>query len=76
MSGFYTDLNEAQWAIVAPLLPPAKTGGRPRTTSLRGVLDAVFDLLRAGCQWRLLPDCFPPWGTVGLCCRDQQAAAA
>ncbi|MGI4794814.1 MAG: transposase [Janthinobacterium lividum] len=64
MSGFYRDLNEAQWAILAPLLPPAKPGRRPRTTSLRGVLDAVFYLLRTGCQWRLLPDCFPPWGTV------------
>jgi transposase len=42
----------------------AKPGGRPRTTCLRGVLDAVFYLLRAGCQWRLLPRCFPPWGTV------------
>ena len=42
MSGFYTDLNEAQWAILAPLLPPAKPGGRPRTMSLRSVLDAVF----------------------------------
>ena len=63
-SGFYTDLSETQWTILAPLLPPAKPGGRPRTTSLRGVLDAVFYLLRTGCQWRLLPDCFPPWGTV------------
>ena len=64
MSGFYTDLNAAQWAILAPLLPPAKPGGRPRTTSLRGVLDAVFYLLRTGCQWRLLTRLLPPWGTV------------
>ena len=63
-SGFYTDLNDAQWAIVAPLLPAAKPGGRPRTTCLRSVLDGVFYLLRTGCQWRLLPRCFPPWGTV------------
>lgn len=63
-SGFHTDLNDAQWAIAAPPLPLAKPGGRPRTTCLRGVLDAVFYLLRAGCQWRLLPRCFPPWGTV------------
>ena len=60
-SGFYTDLNAAQWAIVAPLLPAAKPGGRPRTTCMRGVLDGVFYLLRTGCQWRLLPRCFPPW---------------
>lgn len=63
-SGFYTDLNDAQWAIVAPLLPPASSGGRPRTPCLRGVLDAVFYLLRTGCQWRLLPRCSPPWSTV------------
>ena len=63
-SGFDTDLNDAQWAIVAPLLPAAKPGGRPRTTCMRGVLEGVLYLLRTGCQWRLLPRCFPPWSTV------------
>jgi len=63
-SGFYTDLNAAQWTIVAPLLPAAKPGGRRRTTCMRGVLNGVFYLLRTGCQWRLLPRCFPPWSTV------------
>lgn len=63
-SGFYTDLSDTQWAVAGPLLPPAKPGGRPRTTCLRAVLDAVFYLLRTGCQWRLLPRCFPPWSTV------------
>jgi putative transposase len=47
-----------------PLLPPPKTGGRPRTTDLRRVLDAVFYLLRTGSQWRYLPKEFPPWSTV------------
>ncbi len=41
-SGFYMGLNDAQWAIVAPLLPLAKSGGRPRTTCLRCVIDALF----------------------------------
>ncbi|RYY17030.1 MAG: transposase [Alphaproteobacteria bacterium] len=68
-SGFYTDLNEAQWTILAPLLPAAKPGGRPRMTSLRAVLDAESYLLPTGRQWRLLPDCFPPWGTVYHCFR-------
>ena len=63
-SGFYTDLNDAQWAIVAPLLPAAKPGSRLRTTCMRGVLDGVSYLLRTGCQWRLLSRCFPPWSTV------------
>jgi putative transposase len=59
-----TDLSEAARAIVAPLLPPARPGGRPRTTCLRSVLDAILYLLRTGCQWRLLPRDFPPWSTV------------
>jgi putative transposase len=59
-----TDLTDAAWAILSPLLPPAGTGGRRRTTDLRAVLDAIFYLLRTGCQWRLLPQEFPAWGTV------------
>jgi putative transposase len=58
------DLNDAAWALVAPLLPPARPGGRPRTTDLRAVVDAILYLLRTGCQWRLLPRDFPPWSTV------------
>ena len=50
--------------LVAPLLPPARIGGRPRTTDLRAVVNAIFYLLRTGCQWRLLPREFPAWGTV------------
>jgi len=62
---FYdTDLTDAAWASVAPVLPAARPGGRPRTTDLRRVLNAIFYLLRTGCQWRLLPREFPPWGTV------------
>ncbi len=63
-SGFHADLNDAQWTIVAPLLPAARPGGRPRTTCVRSGVDAIFYLLRTGCQWRLLPRCFPPWSTV------------
>jgi putative transposase len=62
--GYGTDLSDAAWTLVAPLLPPAKPGGRPRTTDLRAVLDAILYLLRTGCQWRLLPRDFPPWSTV------------
>ena len=62
---FYdTDLTDAAWAWVAPVLPAARTGGRPRTTNLRAVLNAIFYLLRTGCQWRMLPREFPPYGTV------------
>src|SRR5438067_11775909 len=59
-----TDLNDAAWAWVAPYLPEARTYGRPRTTDLRAVLNAIFYLLRTGCQWRLLPREFPRPGTV------------
>ena len=59
-----TDLTDGQWQILEPLLPPAKSGGRPRTTDLREILNAIFYLLRAGCAWRLLPHDFPNWHTV------------
>jgi putative transposase len=61
---YLTDLTDAAWALIAPLLPPAGKGGRRRTTNLRAVLDAILYLLRTGCQWRLLPRDFPAWGTV------------
>jgi putative transposase len=64
-----TDLTDAAWALVSPLLPPSRTGGRRRTTDLRAFLDAIFYLLRTGCQWRLLPRDFPAWGTVYHYCR-------
>src|SRR3954453_8415663 len=54
-SSYSTDLSDAAWGLVSPLLPPARTGGRRRTTDLRAVLDAIFYLLRTGCQWRLIP---------------------
>ena len=59
-----TDLTEAQWEYLEPLVPPDKPGGRPRTTPVRDILDAYWYLLRAGCAWRLLPHDFPPWQTV------------
>lgn len=59
-----TDLTDAEWAIVAPLLPAAKPGGRPRSTDLREVVNALSYWLRSGGAWRLLPHEFPPWKTV------------
>ena len=63
-SPYPSDLTEAQWQIVEPLLPPAKPGGRPRTADLCEVINAIFYLNRSGCSWRMLPHEFPPWGTV------------
>jgi putative transposase len=58
-----SDLTDEQWAIIEPFLP-FYLGGRPRKTSLRDVVDAIFYLLRTGCQWRYLPNDFPPKSTV------------
>ncbi len=59
-----SDLTDQEWAIVSPLLPEAKRGGRPRTTDLRSVLDAIQYVAVSGCQWRMLPKDFPPVSTV------------
>ena len=59
-----TDLSDAQWTRLQSCLPTPKAQGRPRTHSLRDVLDAIFYVLTSGCHWRLLPHDFPPWPTV------------
>ena len=61
---YHTDLSDQQWALIEPLLPDALWGGRPRTTDLRRVVEAIMYLIKTGCQWRLLPADFPPWQTV------------
>ena len=59
-----TDLTDEQWKLVAPLLPAAKPGGRPRSVDLREVLNGIFYVIRGGVPWRMLPHDLPPWGTV------------
>jgi putative transposase len=59
-----SDLSDAQWAILEPLLPPPVPAGAPRTTDLREVLNAIFYVLTSGCAWHALPRGFPPEGTV------------
>ncbi len=59
-----SDLTFEQWAILEPLIPPAKPGGRPRSVGMREVINAIFYVDRTGCQWRALPHDFPPWSTV------------
>jgi len=58
-----SDLTDPQWALIEPFLP-VYPGGRPRTTNLRNVVDAILYILRTGCQWRYLPKDFPPKSTV------------
>lgn len=59
-----SDLTNAQWQLIQPLLPAAKPGGRPRKIDLCDVVNAVFYLNREGCTWRALPHDFPHWRTV------------
>jgi putative transposase len=61
---YSSDLTDAEWALLEPFIPSAKPGGRPRTTDIREVLNAIFYILRGGCAWRLLPHEFPPRQTV------------
>lgn len=64
MTAYVTDTTDEQWLLIARLIPRPKAGGRPRTTNERRVVDAVLYLLKTGCQWRQLPNDFPPWRTV------------
>ena len=62
--GLGARLSDAEYALVRRFLPVPKTGGRPSKTDPRLVLDAILHVLRTGCQWRMLPEIFPPWQTV------------
>ena len=59
-----TNLTDDQWEFLKPLIPPPKPGGRPRSVDMRSVINAIFYITRAGCQWRMLPHEFPKWITV------------
>ncbi len=65
---FPSDLTDAQWALILPMLPKPKSGtakgGRPRRVDLRTTVNGILYLNRTGCQWRMLPPNFGPWPTV------------
>jgi transposase len=61
---YASDTTDAEWAIIEPYLPPPRRLGRPRTVSLREVVNAIFYIAQTGCQWRLLPREFGPFTTV------------
>jgi transposase len=59
-----SDLIDAEWALIAPLIPPARRGGRKRSVDVREVLNAIFYVLATGCQWNALPKDLPPKSTA------------
>ena len=61
---FESDLTDAEWELIEPLIPKQGRMGRPRKRDLREVFDAIQYQLATGCQWRALPNCFAPYSTV------------
>ena len=59
-----SDLTDAQWELIEPLVPAPRSGGRPAVHSRRRVVDAILYVNRTGCAWRQLPHDLPPWATV------------
>jgi putative transposase len=65
MSSYYpSNFSDTEWESLQRYLPALPRRGRPRTHSLRIILNAIFYIVRTGCQWRYLPSNFPPWQTV------------
>ena len=61
---FASDLTDAEWVVIEPLLPPPARVGRPSEWPMREIVNAIFYVLRGGVSWRMLPPCFPPRQTV------------
>ena len=59
-----SDLTDDEWAHIAPLIPPAKSGGNKRSVKVREVMNAIMYILSTGCQWRAIPKDLPPRSTV------------
>ena len=59
-----SDLSDAEWVLIAPLIPPARRGGRRRSVKVREVVNAIFYVLSTGCQWKALPKDLPPKSTA------------
>jgi transposase len=59
-----SDLGDEEWAILEPLIPALKSGGRPGKYSRREIMNGILYVLRSGCSWRMLPHDLPPWESV------------
>jgi transposase len=64
IKAYPNDLTPEQWELIAEMFPTGKSGGRPRTTAISAVMNAILYVLCQGCTWRALPGDFPPWSTV------------
>jgi putative transposase len=62
--GYPSDVTDEQWKVLEPLVPVAKSGGRPRTASSREIINAILYISRGGCSWRMLPKEYGPWETI------------
>jgi putative transposase len=63
-TSYPNNLNYQQFLIIEPIIPPAKSDGRPRTVDIREILNGVMYRIKKGCQWEFLPKDFPPCKTV------------
>lgn len=63
-TAYPSDLTDGQWRRIAPLIPPAKPGGRPRKVNMREIVNGIMYVLRSGCAWRMMPHDLPVWSTV------------
>lgn len=63
-ASYPSDVTDTEWLLLAPLIPPAKPGGRPGDVNMREVLNGIFYVLKEGITWRALPHDLPPWPTV------------
>ena len=61
---YASDMTDAEWALIAPLMPVRREIGRPRETDLRAVVEALLYMAATGCQWRQVPKEFPPYSTI------------
>jgi putative transposase len=59
-----SDVNDEEWALLAPLIPTSKPHGRPRSSAMRRSTNGVFSVLRTSCAWRYLPREYGAWQTV------------
>jgi len=69
-----SDVTDEEWAILEPLIPPAKPGGRPEEIERREIVNGILYVLRSGCPWRMLPHDLPNWSTVYLYFRQWKRA--